>query len=80
MKAVKLKVSHGIELLFDELGREEMARTVEHHTAIRKARLVIHLGTSHLVAVYHQLSKGLQGIKQACCGMRHDGYSFGRYV
>ena len=63
MKAVKLKVSHDIKLFFDELGREEMARTVEHHATIRKARLVIHLGTSHLVAVYHQLSKGLQGIK-----------------
>ena len=64
MEAIELVIGHRIELLFEHIDGEEVARTVDHDAAIGIFWIVgdVHMGQS---SVLFELLKRLQTIEKA---------------
>ena len=64
VEAVELEISHRINLLLQKVLCPEVARAIDHQTAISETRGILHLYTSYL-AILFELANGLQTIEQA---------------
>ena len=74
MKMIEFEVGHCVDLLFDEVNAEEMARHVNHHAAIVKSGLIGDDALGNNIGIIDELEEGLQAVEKSCtgCGFNVD--------